>query len=62
MYMKNKMYTRETQCSVVVILKQPQFNCFTMYRNRSSGIVFQNVFSPSCKFYVIGQVRPFFNF
>ena len=53
---------RETQCSVVVILKQSQFNCFTMYRNKSPGIAFQNVFSPSCTFYVIGQVRPFCNF
>ena len=33
MYMKKKMYMRQTQCSVVVILKQSQFNCFAIYRN-----------------------------
>ena len=32
MYMKKKMYMRQTQYSVVVIhvLKQSQFNCFAM--------------------------------
>ena len=30
MYMKKEMYMRQTQYSVVVILKQSQFSCFAM--------------------------------
>ena len=39
MYMKKKMYMRQTQYSVVVIhvLKQSQFNCFAMSGGGGGG-------------------------
>ena len=39
MYMKKKMYMRQTQYSVVVIhvIKQSQFNCFAMSGGGGGG-------------------------